>query len=77
MQPKDYTICAIILDLNVARSQGKVKLMEETQRVLTSDFLRSNQKLKKREDEHKNVKERLDVLQKKEKAHKRKIAHLA
>lgn len=40
MQPKDYEIYAVGLDMKVAWPQDKVKIMEETQRVVTSDFLK-------------------------------------
>lgn len=68
MQPKDYTIYAMGLDLCTAQPQDKVELMEETQHLVTTNFLKSGCQLKKKEDELKNIKERIEVLLKKDKA---------
>lgn len=76
MQPDDYNKNAMGLDLSIARPQEKVELMEETQRVVTTDFLKFGHQLKKRE-ELKLVKERVEVLLAREKVREVEKARLS
>lgn len=68
MQPEDYEIYVVGLDMKVARPQDKVEIMEETQRVVTSDFLKTGRQLKKKDEQLKVAKERVSFLEAKEKS---------
>lgn len=62
--------------MHATQLQDKVELMEETQHVVITDFLKSGCQLKKREDELKKFKEMIEVLLKKDKARDAKFSHL-
>lgn len=68
MHPKDYEIYAAGLDMKVAQPQDKVEIMEETQWVVTFDFLKTCRQLKKKDEQLKAIRERVIFLEKKEKS---------
>lgn len=76
MQPEDYEIYVVRLDMKVARPQDKVEIMEETQWVVTSDFLKTGCQLKKKDEQLKTARERVSFLERKEKSLEADIARM-
>lgn len=78
MLPSDYDMYVMGLDLAATLPQDKVELMEEIQRVVTTDFLHSSRtQLKKKEEHLKLVKERVSFLEMKEKSLQEKVVRLS
>lgn len=77
MLPNDYNMYVVGLDLNATWSWDKVELMEETQWMVKTNFLMSGCQLKKKEEQLKLVKERVNFLEKKEKSLEAEVARLS
>lgn len=66
----------IDIDLKQAHPHDKIEMMEKTQKVMSSDFLKRSRHLEKVKDELNHVKDTLDCMKKEEKAKNVKITHL-
>lgn len=67
IQLEDYTVHVVGINLSQAWVQDKVEMMEETQKVLTTNLLKVTHHLEKRETELMNLKTTVELLRMKEK----------
>lgn len=76
MRPNDYTLHAISVRLQSAIASDKVEIMEETSKVVSSDFIKKRHCLEKIQVENINLRESLIQQRKEDKAQSSEINRL-
>lgn len=67
MRPNDYTLHVVGVNLSNAMAMDKVEMMEETSKVVSSDFIKKSCRLDKIQAELIDFKESLDTQRKEDK----------
>lgn len=73
MRPNDYTLHAIRVNLLNATMSDKVKMMQETLKAVSSDFIKKSHRLEKMQAENVNLRESLAQQRKEDKARNAEI----
>lgn len=76
MRPNDYTLHAISVNLLNATAYAKVEMMEETLKVMSTDFIKKSHHLEKMQAENVNLRESLAQRRKEENARNAEINRL-
>lgn len=76
MRPNDYELQAMDVSLQSAMASDKVRMMEETSKVVSMDFIKKSHLLEKLQAENASLRDSLSQQKKEDKAHVSEINHL-